>query len=61
MAAGEQQGREYLERYKIPELLHNLSALLLYHRPADIATWENIQYQKSIPQGIDQNKYLQLG
>ncbi|XP_074872764.1 EF-hand calcium-binding domain-containing protein 10 [Carettochelys insculpta] len=33
MAAGEQRGREYLERYKIPELLHNLSALLLYHRP----------------------------
>ncbi|CAM2098574.1 EF-hand calcium-binding domain-containing protein 10 [Lepidochelys kempii] len=32
-ATGEQQGREYLERYKIPELLHNLSALLLYHRP----------------------------
>ncbi|XP_062437183.1 EF-hand calcium-binding domain-containing protein 10 [Rhea pennata] len=32
-AAGEQRGREYLERHRIPELLHSLSALLLYHRP----------------------------
>ncbi|NXI38075.1 EFC10 protein, partial [Galbula dea] len=33
MAAGEQQSREYLERHRIPELLHRLSALLLYHQP----------------------------
>lgn len=39
-ATGEQQGREYLERYKIPELLHNLSALLLYHRPGTRAPLE---------------------
>ncbi|XP_067172531.1 EF-hand calcium-binding domain-containing protein 10 isoform X2 [Apteryx mantelli] len=32
-AAGEQRGREYLERHRIPELLHSLGALLLYHRP----------------------------
>ncbi|XP_053110590.1 EF-hand calcium-binding domain-containing protein 10 [Hemicordylus capensis] len=29
----EAKGREYLEQHKIPDLLHNLSALLLYHRP----------------------------
>ncbi|XP_075347858.1 EF-hand calcium-binding domain-containing protein 10 [Mycteria americana] len=33
MAAGEQQGRDYLQRHRIPELLHRLGALLLYHRP----------------------------
>ncbi|NXW42157.1 EFC10 protein, partial [Nyctiprogne leucopyga] len=33
MAAGEQQSREYLQRHRIPELLHRLAALLLYHRP----------------------------
>ncbi|NWS52144.1 EFC10 protein, partial [Chunga burmeisteri] len=33
MAAGEQQGRDYLRRHRIPELLHRLGALLLYHRP----------------------------
>ncbi|XP_037243787.1 EF-hand calcium-binding domain-containing protein 10 [Falco biarmicus] len=33
MAAGEQQGREYLRRHRIPELLQRLGALLLYHRP----------------------------
>ncbi|NXE80113.1 EFC10 protein, partial [Cochlearius cochlearius] len=33
MAAGEQEGREYLRRHRIPELLHRLGALLLYHRP----------------------------
>ncbi|NXE17764.1 EFC10 protein, partial [Ardeotis kori] len=33
MAAGEQQSREYLQRHRIPELLHRLTALLLYHRP----------------------------
>ncbi|XP_025953462.1 EF-hand calcium-binding domain-containing protein 10 [Dromaius novaehollandiae] len=32
-AAGEQRGREYLERHRIPELLRSLCALLLYHRP----------------------------
>ncbi|XP_060100702.1 EF-hand calcium-binding domain-containing protein 10 [Heteronotia binoei] len=29
----EEEGRRYLEQHKIPELFHNLSALLLYHRP----------------------------
>ncbi|XP_066490329.1 EF-hand calcium-binding domain-containing protein 10 [Tiliqua scincoides] len=29
----EAAGRDYLEVHKIPDLLHNLSALLLYHRP----------------------------
>nr|XP_056703076.1 EF-hand calcium-binding domain-containing protein 10 [Euleptes europaea] len=29
----EEEGRRYLEQHKIPDLLHNLSALLLYHRP----------------------------
>ncbi|KAM6212843.1 EF-hand calcium-binding domain-containing protein 10 [Sarcoramphus papa] len=33
MAAGEQQCRDYLQRHRIPELLHRLGALLLYHRP----------------------------
>ncbi|NXL63708.1 EFC10 protein, partial [Chordeiles acutipennis] len=33
MAAGERQSREYLQRHRIPELLHRLGALLLYHRP----------------------------
>ncbi|KAF1485659.1 EF-hand calcium-binding domain-containing protein 10, partial [Pygoscelis antarcticus] len=33
MAAGEQHGRDYLQRHRLPELLHRLSALLLYHRP----------------------------
>lgn len=33
MAAGEREGRDYLERHRIPELLHRLSALLLYHQP----------------------------
>ncbi|XP_064300803.1 EF-hand calcium-binding domain-containing protein 10 isoform X2 [Phalacrocorax carbo] len=33
MAAGEQQSREYLQRHRLPELLHRLGALLLYHRP----------------------------
>ncbi|NWX68487.1 EFC10 protein, partial [Alca torda] len=33
MAAGERQCRDYLERHRIPELLHRLGALLLYHRP----------------------------
>ncbi|KAM9292847.1 EF-hand calcium-binding domain-containing protein 10 [Morus bassanus] len=33
MAAGEQQSRQYLERHRLPELLHRLCALLLYHRP----------------------------
>ncbi|XP_054669573.1 EF-hand calcium-binding domain-containing protein 10 [Grus americana] len=33
MAAGEQQSRDYLQRHRIPELLHRLAALLLYHRP----------------------------
>ncbi|XP_054845274.1 EF-hand calcium-binding domain-containing protein 10 [Eublepharis macularius] len=29
----EEEGCRYLEQHKIPDLLHNLSALLLYHRP----------------------------
>ncbi|KAM6093284.1 EF-hand calcium-binding domain-containing protein 10 isoform 2-T2 [Theristicus caerulescens] len=33
MAAGEREGRDYLRRHRIPELLHRLAALLLYHRP----------------------------
>uniref|UniRef100_A0A8B9EZ15 EF-hand calcium binding domain 10 n=1 Tax=Amazona collaria TaxID=241587 RepID=A0A8B9EZ15_9PSIT len=33
MAAGEQQGRDYLQRHRIPALLHRLGALVLYHRP----------------------------
>ncbi|NXN44305.1 EFC10 protein, partial [Rhinoptilus africanus] len=33
MAAGERRCRDYLERHGIPELLHRLGALLLYHRP----------------------------
>lgn len=33
MAAGEQEARDYLQRHRIPELLHRLGALLLYHRP----------------------------
>ncbi|KAM6146118.1 EF-hand calcium-binding domain-containing protein 10 [Phoenicopterus ruber ruber] len=33
MAAGEQESRDYLQRHRIPELLHRLAALLLYHRP----------------------------
>ncbi|NXN73144.1 EFC10 protein, partial [Himantopus himantopus] len=33
MAAGERQCRDYLQRHRIPELLHRLGALLLYHRP----------------------------
>ncbi|XP_005148495.2 EF-hand calcium-binding domain-containing protein 10 [Melopsittacus undulatus] len=33
MAAGEQQGRSYLQRHRVPELLHRLCALVLYHRP----------------------------
>ncbi|NXU11088.1 EFC10 protein, partial [Pardalotus punctatus] len=33
MAAGEEQSREYLRRYRVPELLHHLGALLLFHRP----------------------------
>ncbi|XP_030308557.1 EF-hand calcium-binding domain-containing protein 10 [Calypte anna] len=33
MAAGEQQCREYLQRHRIPQLLHRLAALVLYHRP----------------------------
>ncbi|XP_074880947.1 EF-hand calcium-binding domain-containing protein 10 [Buteo buteo] len=33
MAAGEQEARHYLQRHRIPELLHRLGALLLYHRP----------------------------
>ncbi|NWW86569.1 EFC10 protein, partial [Rhynochetos jubatus] len=33
MAAGERQCRHYLQRHRIPELLHRLGALLLYHRP----------------------------
>ncbi|KAM4670632.1 EF-hand calcium-binding domain-containing protein 10 isoform 2-T2 [Amazona ochrocephala] len=33
MAAGEQQGRDYLQRHRIPSLLHRLGALVLYHRP----------------------------
>ncbi|XP_048357771.1 EF-hand calcium-binding domain-containing protein 10 [Sphaerodactylus townsendi] len=31
--AREEEGCKYLEQHKIPDLLHNLSALLLYHRP----------------------------
>ncbi|XP_065522319.1 EF-hand calcium-binding domain-containing protein 10 [Lathamus discolor] len=33
MAAGEQRGRQYLQRHRIPGLLQRLGALLLYHRP----------------------------
>ncbi|XP_066038974.1 EF-hand calcium-binding domain-containing protein 10 isoform X2 [Chamaea fasciata] len=33
MAAGEEQSREYLRRQRLPELLHRLGALLLFHRP----------------------------
>ncbi|NXL27350.1 EFC10 protein, partial [Glaucidium brasilianum] len=33
MAAGERRSRDYLRRHRIPELLHRLGALLLYHRP----------------------------
>ncbi|NXT83858.1 EFC10 protein, partial [Zapornia atra] len=33
MAAREQQGHDYLQRHRIPELLQRLGALLLYHRP----------------------------
>ncbi|XP_032914179.1 EF-hand calcium-binding domain-containing protein 10 [Catharus ustulatus] len=33
MAAGEEQSREYLQRHRLPELLHRLGALLLFHRP----------------------------
>ncbi|NXF05194.1 EFC10 protein, partial [Smithornis capensis] len=33
MAAGEQESREYLRRHRLPELLHRLGALLLFHRP----------------------------
>ncbi|NWU63784.1 EFC10 protein, partial [Pterocles burchelli] len=33
MAAGEEQCRQYLQRHRVPELLHRLAALLLYHRP----------------------------
>ncbi|XP_070611271.1 EF-hand calcium-binding domain-containing protein 10 [Erythrolamprus reginae] len=29
----ETEGREYLAQHKIPELLYNLTSLLLYHRP----------------------------
>ncbi|KAM8820145.1 EF-hand calcium-binding domain-containing protein 10 [Eudromia elegans] len=29
----EEQGRRYLERHRLPELLERLVALLLYHRP----------------------------
>ncbi|XP_042323016.1 EF-hand calcium-binding domain-containing protein 10 [Sceloporus undulatus] len=29
----EAEGREYLDRHKIPDLLHTLTALLLFHRP----------------------------
>lgn len=32
----EEVGRAYLEQHKILELLHNLSALLLYHRPGEV-------------------------
>uniref|UniRef100_A0A8C7A0L1 EF-hand calcium binding domain 10 n=1 Tax=Nothoprocta perdicaria TaxID=30464 RepID=A0A8C7A0L1_NOTPE len=31
--SAEQQGRDYLERHRLPALLEHLSALLLYHRP----------------------------
>ncbi|NXS06535.1 EFC10 protein, partial [Neodrepanis coruscans] len=33
MAAGEQESREYLRRHRLPELLHRLGTLLLFHRP----------------------------
>uniref|UniRef100_A0A8C5TVI8 EF-hand calcium binding domain 10 n=1 Tax=Malurus cyaneus samueli TaxID=2593467 RepID=A0A8C5TVI8_9PASS len=33
MAAGEEESREYLQRHRLPELLHRLGALLLFHRP----------------------------
>ncbi|XP_065718606.2 EF-hand calcium-binding domain-containing protein 10 isoform X1 [Patagioenas fasciata] len=33
MAAGEREGRNYLQRHRIPELLQRLGELLLYHRP----------------------------
>ncbi|KAM9388875.1 EF-hand calcium-binding domain-containing protein 10 [Phaethornis superciliosus] len=33
MAAAEQRCREYLQRHRIPQLLHRLAALVLYHRP----------------------------
>ncbi|XP_075285029.1 EF-hand calcium-binding domain-containing protein 10 [Opisthocomus hoazin] len=33
MAAGEQRGREYLRRHRLPELLQRLGALLLHQRP----------------------------
>ncbi|NWR30629.1 EFC10 protein, partial [Tachuris rubrigastra] len=33
MATGEEQSREYLRRHRLPELLHHLGALLLFHRP----------------------------
>ncbi|NXG65434.1 EFC10 protein, partial [Hemiprocne comata] len=33
MAAGEQQCRDYLQRHRIPELLHRLATLVIYHRP----------------------------
>nr|XP_054487256.1 EF-hand calcium-binding domain-containing protein 10 [Agelaius phoeniceus] len=33
MAAGEEESREYLRRHRLPELLHRLGALLLFHRP----------------------------
>ncbi|NXD23324.1 EFC10 protein, partial [Spelaeornis formosus] len=34
MAAGaEERSREYLRRHRLPELLHRLAALLLFHRP----------------------------
>ncbi|XP_028603308.1 EF-hand calcium-binding domain-containing protein 10 isoform X2 [Podarcis muralis] len=47
----EAEGRAYLAQHKIPELLHNLSALLLYHRPDRpreflIKTLEKIKYAK---------------
>ncbi|XP_060634345.1 EF-hand calcium-binding domain-containing protein 10 [Anolis sagrei] len=29
----EEEGREYLAQHKIPDLLHTLTALLLFHRP----------------------------
>uniref|UniRef100_A0A8D0DRY9 EF-hand calcium binding domain 10 n=1 Tax=Salvator merianae TaxID=96440 RepID=A0A8D0DRY9_SALMN len=52
----EAEGREYLVQHKIPELLHNLSALLLYHRPERpreflISTLEKIKLAKMT--GID--------
>ncbi|XP_058682686.1 EF-hand calcium-binding domain-containing protein 10-like isoform X1 [Poecile atricapillus] len=33
MATAEEQSREYLRRHRLPELLHRLGALLLFHRP----------------------------